>query len=602
MTSQDTHAVDSSTHPSPDSALPSSESAHPPIPISTEPGLLSLSNSSTLHRLEQLLIDLQTIQDNHHSNHGQTHTIVQGLERSFRQHIQALNRLWDWGEEHETGALPSFSEWLETPVEPTLTSWPNPDILSGVNALDTHILEQHGWTTNPSWMPHNTVADTGVPPSDTQVPSRKESKAAGESAFQTLLQDLLVQADQCRTFLAQLELLQARSHHTDQTQDRHLQHSEDLLTISSMKSLDSLFQDLETQWSQTASSSPIPRLISAQDTHIWIESQPYHALLTGLSALFEQWHTNHRQGNTAIAPSASLEQEAAITASIAESANITTAPCITLHPKIQGQSLILEWKEVTSGKQAPVMDIKTLQTALSTTDSRLLVEAVPTLLPENDATASSKASNVDVEESHCPPVIIKMPMAPTRVKQLVCRVNNDLYGLSSQHIEQLILPKANQLKMATGGVLMLKWQLNQQEELLRIYPLSQLIQYSNSSSWVDHRHRQRIETTKPENTDGSPGTTASPHPSADLSTLASPQSPQVSLTSPSPILLLQVSQQWVGVMVDEVIVEHLALLRPLGDALAPPPWVQGCSLVHDRQLALSIDLRLLLQKAVGFGL
>ena len=55
-------------------------------------------------------------------------------------------------------------------------------------------------------------------------------------------------------------------------------------------------------------------------------------------------------------------------------------------------------------------------------------------------------------------------------------------------------------------------------------------------------------------------------------------------------------------MVREVVSEKMVLLRPSGKAIASPPWVQGCGLVNDSQLALSLDLKILLQQAVGFGL
>ena len=513
--------------------------------------------------------------------------------QSFTHHIHTLNRLWDWGEDHDIGDLPSFEEWLDTPVEPTLTSWPDSDIMSGVNPLDTQVLLQHGWQTKETAQSSGTSDASSGNPSQLRSSAQKNLPKSKESAFQTLLRDLLNQADQCRELLATLDLVQTRSHQTEQTQAHHLQHTEDLLLNTSLKSLDHFFQALQAYWDQSTTIVNLPPtlVVPDQDTHIWIEAKSYDALFQGFSGLVDAWLDGGDQDPKATPDPSSLSAES------------PQVPTITLTPQILGKSLIFNWQETTPAKQSMVMDISRLQKDWADLNLPWLIERntpspselspVPGGTTENepaqDANDEASSQTAPIQRH----VMIQMPLAPAQCKRLVCRVNNDLYGLPIEQIEQLILPKTDQLKMATGGVLMLQWQIDQTDQLLRVYPLSQLIQYSHSAAWVGHRPRQGPGQSKSEQSSNA----QSSSPSS-----AAADSSAVALTSPSPILLLKISQQWVGIMVNEVVAENLLLLRPLGNAIASPPWVQGCSLIHDRQFALSIDLKILLRQAVGFGL
>ena len=567
----------------------------------------------SLPGLEPLLKDLQTLQEERHNHHHQAQKVVHGLRQSFTQHLQTLHRLWDWGEDYDIGDLPSFADWLETPVEPTLTSWPTSDILSGVNALDTQILIQHGWQKKESPPSSDIVANLQDQTAESYAESlnttrysNKQATASIESketVFQTLLQDLLEQVDQCRELLAQLDLIQTRSHQTEQTQEHHLQSAEDLLTASHLKSLDCLFQDLQESWHQKTKSANIPftLIVPNQDTHIWIEAQPYETLLQGVSGLLDAWLAQNQNIESSVVPLSSSEKDISSPDSSLASLNPSLSSTLTLAPHIQGKSLMIAWQEIMPSQHTTVMNRSYIENVWDGIDTPWSVKiaqpsssAAPHHPKDNVESLNADGSTIEasrpmnVRHTHA---ILQMPLAPARCKQLVCRVNDDLYGLSIEQIEQLILPKTDQLKMATGGVLMLKWQLNQQEKLLRVYPLSQLLQYSHSAAWIRCRHRQDVESAS------DPSTPPSQHPMA-----SSPPPSAVSLTAPAPILLLHISQQWVGIMVNEVVDEKMVLLRPLSNAIAAPPWIQGCSLVHEHQFALSIDLKLLLRQAVGFGL
>lgn len=57
----------------------------------------------------------------------------------------------------------------------------------------------------------------------------------------------------------------------------------------------------------------------------------------------------------------------------------------------------------------------------------------------------------------------------------------------------------------------------------------------------------------------------------------------------SPIILLQATTGLWGLQVDQVMGEQELVIRPLGTAIAPPPYVYGCSILNDQQMALVID-------------
>jgi chemotaxis family two-component system sensor histidine kinase/response regulator PixL len=57
----------------------------------------------------------------------------------------------------------------------------------------------------------------------------------------------------------------------------------------------------------------------------------------------------------------------------------------------------------------------------------------------------------------------------------------------------------------------------------------------------------------------------------------------------APILLLRQAGRLMGLEVDRIIGEQELVIRPLGEAIAPPPYVYGCSILSDSRLALVID-------------
>jgi len=63
----------------------------------------------------------------------------------------------------------------------------------------------------------------------------------------------------------------------------------------------------------------------------------------------------------------------------------------------------------------------------------------------------------------------------------------------------------------------------------------------------------------------------------------------------NPVLLLRRNQELFGLEVDQIIGEQELVIRPLGNAIAPPKYVYGCSRLANGSLILVIDAALLLK-------
>ncbi|MEM9217502.1 MAG: chemotaxis protein CheW [Cyanobacteria bacterium P01_F01_bin.150] len=555
-----------------------------------------------LHHINQLLCSLQTIHHDHCNHHYQTQVIIQQLNQAFQHHIQTLHHLWEWGKNQETNDLPSFSEWLDTPVEATLITFPSGDILSGVNPLDTQILIQHGWDVAIS-PPSQAATIAGTKPNSAREEATSSPKpsfnsqgrnnavhsyfdADSPTEFQTLLQDLLGHVDHCRTLLTQLNVVQGRSRRTDHIHKQSLEYAEDLLTLKYMRPLDSIYHQLNEYLSQQSQIAKIPinLVIPQQDTPILLDQHKHSVLFQGFLMLLKQWLSIHKQSTSTTTAS-----------------DVSRVPTISLASYIQGKSLIVEWQEtstqtinghwqktstqtINDHHQSTIMDLTSFQAVLSEIDSKFV------LLNSSCKHETNADANADTNQATH--FAIQIPLAPIYLKHFVCRVKEQLYGISFQYVEHVILPNPKQLKMATGQSLMLRWHTNGQEKYLRVYSLSQLIQYSQSSDWISQSHGES------HNSPSTPAAAAASFPIDSENARSSESSPP----SVSPILILQIDKQWIGIMVDDVIDEKMLLIRPLSKAIAFPSWIQGCALVNDCQLALSIDPSMLLQQAVGLGI
>ena len=146
--------------------------------------------------------------------------------------------------------------------------------------------------------------------------------------------------------------------------------------------------------------------------------------------------------------------------------------------------------------------------------------------------------------------ILSLPLSLTITRLMVCQSQGMTYALSINTIRQVILPKAEQLSQ-TNQQTVLCWQIDQAEQMIPVYCLSELLHYSH------------------------------------------PTEPQIHVR---PILLMRSPDGIWGLQVDQMIGEQELVIRPLGTAIAPPPHIYGCSILGDSRLTLVIDPALLLQQ------
>ncbi|MFP4300318.1 MAG: response regulator, partial [Spirulinaceae cyanobacterium] len=155
---------------------------------------------------------------------------------------------------------------------------------------------------------------------------------------------------------------------------------------------------------------------------------------------------------------------------------------------------------------------------------------------------------------------IRLPLTLSIAKLIVCQVGELAYAVPTDSIEQILLLRPHQVKQI-GPQRALQWQKSrtngkeEQEYTVPLYHLEDLLEYNSSLA-----NMQR----------------------------------QTAIANPM-VMLLKLKENLVGIEVDRVLGEQELTLRPLGDAIAPPPYIDGCSVLGDNRLALALDLVALME-------
>ncbi|UBF27942.1 hybrid sensor histidine kinase/response regulator [Kovacikia minuta CCNUW1] len=148
---------------------------------------------------------------------------------------------------------------------------------------------------------------------------------------------------------------------------------------------------------------------------------------------------------------------------------------------------------------------------------------------------------------------LSLPMSFSITRLMVCQAQGIPYALPINTIQQVVLPRPDQLVQTSGQQRVLRWHSEQGEQMVPVRALSQLLHYPDAGSL------------------------------------------QQDASSQTPIILLRAGKELWGLRVDQVVGEQELVIRPLGTAIAPPPYVYGCSMLTDRQMALVVDPILLQQ-------
>lgn len=156
---------------------------------------------------------------------------------------------------------------------------------------------------------------------------------------------------------------------------------------------------------------------------------------------------------------------------------------------------------------------------------------------------------------------LQIPLNLTIAQLLVCEAGSTTYALLDDAVEQILIPRSDQIQTRNGGKF-LHWNQGSDQTLVPIYSLTQVLAYSSPVSAI-----------------ASPSLVVSNH-------LA------------NPVILIRCQDQLLGLAVDRLIGEQKLVIRPLGSIMQSPQYVHGASTLADGRLALVIDAVTLLEQKI----
>ena len=157
--------------------------------------------------------------------------------------------------------------------------------------------------------------------------------------------------------------------------------------------------------------------------------------------------------------------------------------------------------------------------------------------------------------------ILKIPFSMTTDQLMLVQAGGTVYALLLESIERILLPDAVAIKEFEGKKV-LHWSTGNDERMVSIRKLSELMHYNCSS--------------------------------ASSATLENKLTIDRIGGMTNPMLLLRQNQELLGLEVDQIIGEQELVIRPLGQAIAPPKYIYGCSTLANGTLILVIDSAVLL--------
>ena len=146
---------------------------------------------------------------------------------------------------------------------------------------------------------------------------------------------------------------------------------------------------------------------------------------------------------------------------------------------------------------------------------------------------------------------LKIPADLTIAKLLLCQAGEKLYALMTDTIEQILIPKSDQLNTRNNKKV-LSLQIDEKAQLIPVIPLSEALTY-NVSLPAPHWHQGKE--------------------SSDT----------------RPIILMRYKKRLVGLEIDQLLGEQELAIRSLGDMSTIPTYIYGCSTLPDGRLSLVVD-------------
>ncbi|MEH2247546.1 hybrid sensor histidine kinase/response regulator [Nostoc sp.] len=161
--------------------------------------------------------------------------------------------------------------------------------------------------------------------------------------------------------------------------------------------------------------------------------------------------------------------------------------------------------------------------------------------------------------------ILKIPFSMTTEKLMLVQSKGVVYALILDSIEKILIPTEQQIKEIEGKKV-LHWNTDNDETMVSLRQLSKLIDYNGSF----------LNSSTPYNTSNT-------------------HDPSI---AKNPVLLLRRNQGTFALEVDQIIGEQELVIRPLGNAIAPPKYIYGCSSLANGNLILVIDASLLVSNEI----
>lgn len=157
---------------------------------------------------------------------------------------------------------------------------------------------------------------------------------------------------------------------------------------------------------------------------------------------------------------------------------------------------------------------------------------------------------------------LQIPLSLAIAKLLVCQAGAGTYALTTDAIEQIIIPTPEQIQERQDRRI-LNWHKGTSSQLIQIHSIAKLLNYNSS-----------------------------------VASLSS-QSVFAASSSNNHVLLIRHQQGLVGLEVDQLIGEQELVIRPLGTRLESPSYIQGASVLADGRLTLVVDGGALLHQVLN---
>lgn len=158
--------------------------------------------------------------------------------------------------------------------------------------------------------------------------------------------------------------------------------------------------------------------------------------------------------------------------------------------------------------------------------------------------------------------VLKIPFSMTTEQLMIVQADGVVYALLLDSIEKILLSFPEQIKEFEGRKALF-WNDGKESSMVALRNLSEFMNYNCAFT--------------------------------NSASISSKTMMQDSGEMINPILMLRRNQEILGIEVDQIIGEQELVIRPLGNAIAPPKYVYGCTSLANGNLVLVIDGSLLLE-------